>query len=43
MIKGRAKKLPIADRYFCSVLGPTFPNRRYLVAATSIGMINDTR
>ena len=37
-----ASVFPIADRYFCSVLGPTFPNRRYLVAATSIGMINDT-
>ncbi len=25
-----ARQFPIADRYFCSVLGPTFPNRRYL-------------
>ena len=33
---------PIADRYFSSVLGQTFPNRRYLMAATSLGMINDT-
>src|SRR5215469_15476131 len=33
---------PIADRYFCSVLGQTFPNRRYLLAATSIGQIDDT-
>ena len=37
-----ASVFPIADRYFCSLLGPTFPNRRYLMAATSIGMINDT-
>ena len=37
-----ASTFPIADRYFCSVLGPTFPNRRYLMAATSMGMINDT-
>jgi phospholipase C len=37
-----ASVFPLADRYFCSVLGPTFPNRRYLLAATSIGMINDT-
>src|SRR5215470_5531109 len=37
-----ASVFPIADRYFCSLLGPTFPNRRYLIAATSIGMINDT-
>jgi phospholipase C len=37
-----ARIFPIADRYFCSVLGPTFPNRRYLISATSLGMINDT-
>jgi phospholipase C len=37
-----ASVFPIADRYFCSLLGPTFPNRRYLMAATSMGMINDT-
>ena len=32
-----ASAFPIADRYFCSVLGQTYPNRRYLMAATSIG------
>ena len=37
-----ARHFPIADRYFCSVLGPTFPNRRYLISATSLGMIDDT-
>ena len=37
-----ASTFPIADRYFCSVLGQTFPNRRYLMAATSLGMVNDT-
>ena len=37
-----ARTFPIADRYFCSVLGQTYPNRRYLISATSIGMINDT-
>ncbi len=37
-----ASHFPIADRYFCSVLGPTFPNRRYLISATSLGMIDDT-
>jgi len=36
-----ASTFPIADRYFCSVLGQTFPNRRYLLAGTSLGMIND--
>lgn len=37
-----AQVFPIADRYFSSVLGQTFPNRRYLISATSLGMINDT-
>jgi phospholipase C len=36
-----ASTFPIADRYFCSVLGQTYPNRRYLMAATSLGMVND--
>jgi phospholipase C len=33
---------PLGERYFCSVLGQTFPNRSYLFAATSQGTINDT-
>ena len=37
-----ARQFPIADRYFCSVLGQTYPNRRYLMAATSIGQVDDT-
>jgi phospholipase C len=37
-----ASVFPIADRYFSSVLGQTFPNRRYLMAATSLGMVDDT-
>jgi phospholipase C len=32
---------PLADRWFSSVLGQTFPNRRYLLAATSVGMVDD--
>jgi phospholipase C len=36
-----AGTFPLADRYFCSVPGQTFPNRRYLMAATSLGMVND--
>jgi phospholipase C len=35
-------QFPIADRYFCSVMGQTYPNRRYLLAATSIGQTDDT-
>jgi phospholipase C len=32
-----AQRFAISDRFFCSVLGPTFPNRAYLLAATSFG------
>ena len=32
-----AKKFAIDDRYFSSVLAQTFPNRAYLLAATSFG------
>ena len=32
-----AQKFAINDRYFSSVLGPTFPNRSYGLAATSFG------
>jgi phospholipase C len=36
-----ATRFPIGDRWFCSVLGQTDPNRRYLIAATSVGMTDD--
>jgi phospholipase C len=32
-----AQKFAISDRHFCSLLGPTFPNRSYSLAATSFG------
>jgi phospholipase C len=32
-----AETFAISDRHFASVLGPTFPNRSYLMAATSFG------
>jgi phospholipase C len=32
-----AQTFAMDDRYFCSVLGQTFPNRSYLLAATSFG------
>lgn len=32
-----AEKFAIDDRNFASVLGPTFPNRSYALAATSFG------
>jgi phospholipase C len=37
-----AREFPIGDAYHCSVLGQTYPNRRYLLAATSIGQTDDT-
>jgi len=37
-----ASEFSIADRYFASVLGPTWPNRMYLFAATSYGLSNNT-
>ncbi|MFZ0173558.1 MAG: alkaline phosphatase family protein [Acidimicrobiales bacterium] len=39
---GLARTFPIADRWFCSVLAQTFPNRRYLLAGTSLGLIDDS-
>ena len=35
-----AENFAISDRHFCSVLGPTFPNRSYLMAATSFGHLS---
>ncbi|HEX2691534.1 MAG TPA: alkaline phosphatase family protein [Kofleriaceae bacterium] len=32
-----ANRFALSDRFFSSVLGPTFPNRSYLLAATSFG------
>ncbi len=32
-----ASEFSIADHYFCSLLGPTWPNREYLYAASSRG------
>ena len=36
-----AATFPIGDRWFCSLLGQTDPNRRYLIAGTSAGMTDD--
>jgi phospholipase C len=36
-----ASHFPVSDRYFCSVLGQTLPNRRYLFSGTSSGQVND--
>jgi phospholipase C len=34
-----ARKFPIGDRYFCSVMAQTYPNRRFLIAGTALGNI----
>jgi phospholipase C len=39
---GLAQTFPLADRWFCSCLGPTFPNRRFLIAGTAHGLIDDS-
>jgi phospholipase C len=36
-----AATFPVADRWFAPILGQTQPNRRYLLAATSAGMVDD--
>ena len=36
-----ARTFPLADRWFSSVLAQTYPNRRFLIAATSAGMVDD--
>ncbi len=38
---GLASTFPLADRWFSSCLGPTFPNRRFLLAGTAHGLIDD--
>ena len=39
--QGLASAFPVADRWFSSCLGPTFPNRRFLLAATANGLMDD--
>jgi phospholipase C len=36
-----ANVFSIAARYFCSVLGPTFPNRFFLMTGTAFGHIQN--
>jgi phospholipase C len=38
---GLARTFPLADHWFSSCLGPTFPNRRFLVSGTAHGLIDD--
>jgi phospholipase C len=34
-----ARHFPVGNRYFCSVLAQTYPNRRYLFTGTSSGLV----
>jgi phospholipase C len=36
---GLASMFPLCDRYFCSVLAQTYPNRRFLLAGTASGVV----
>ena len=36
-----ASTFATSDRYFCAVLGPTWPNREYFYAASSFGMVSN--
>ena len=38
---GLARTFPLADHWFSSCLGPTFPNRRFLIAGTANGLLDD--
>ena len=38
---GLARTFPLADRWFSPCLGPTFPNRRFLISGTANGLIDD--
>ena len=35
-----AKTFPVCDRFFCSVLAQTYPNRRFLLAGTAAGIVS---
>jgi phospholipase C len=36
-----ASRFPVGDRWFASQLGQTDPNRRFLLAGTALGMVDD--
>ncbi len=38
---GLARTFPLATRWFSACLGPTFPNRRFMIAGTADGLIDD--
>jgi len=36
------RTFPICDRYFCSLMGQTDPNRKFMIGATSAGQVDDS-
>jgi phospholipase C len=36
-----ASAFPVCDRYFCSVMAQTYPNRRFLIAGSAFGLVSD--
>jgi phospholipase C len=41
-VNSLASTFPVCTRFFSSVMAQTYPNRRYLMAGTSNGLISDT-
>lgn len=41
-VNSLATTFPVCDRFFSSVMAQTYPNRRYFMAGTSLGLITDT-
>ncbi len=41
-VNSLAQTFPVCDRWFCSVGAQTYPNRRFYMAGTALGLINDT-
>jgi len=39
---GLGRTFPLSDRWFCSVLAQTYPNRRFLTAGTAAGIVSTT-
>ncbi len=40
-VNSLASVFPVCDRYFCSVMAQTYPNRRFFMAGTSLGLLYD--
>ena len=43
LLRARRRPSRVADRWFCSVLAQTYPNRRFLIAGTAAGIVSTTQ